>query len=349
MPVLNKPATFYPDHLVRDNDIISFIKQYHPESPYIDVASKMIKNSTIEKRHLFVSFAELMKINGFAERQEIHAEVTKAHVVAVAKQALLNANLSKDNISMVIVTSCTGFMMPSLTAFLINALNLSVNTVQLPVAQMGCVAGAYAINRAYDHCLMSKDHNALIVCVETSSMCFHRGAAQLEDFISDAIFGDGIAGCVMRGDDQGEGLRIEDTHTLFLKNSESFIQYNLIEHGFSFSLDKQVMHSIEMIAEPMNTYLNRWFEPNELKFCISHTGGRRILDEVSRCFGIPNEYLIPSRESLRSAGNTSSVSVIDVFARHFGRLQTGQRGVLMAFGPGFTTEVCVGVWQNGQQ
>ncbi|WP_305810519.1 hypothetical protein [Photobacterium leiognathi] len=52
---------------------------------------------------------------------------------------------------MVIAVSCTGFMMPSLIAHLINFLDLNLNTIQLPVAQMGCVAGAYTINRAYEH------------------------------------------------------------------------------------------------------------------------------------------------------------------------------------------------------
>ncbi|UJZ96598.1 type III polyketide synthase (plasmid) [Photobacterium damselae subsp. damselae] len=249
MTIIKKPAIYYPNNKIENKDIISFIEEYHFDSKYIDIAKEMISNTTIEQRYLFESFDNLMKIGGFSERQSKHELYAKKVVSSIAMNAIDNAKISKEDISMVIVTSCTGFMMPSLTAFLINELELKNTTIQLPISQMGCVGGAYAINRAYEHCSLDKNHNVLIVAFETSSLCFHKSANKLQDFVSDSIFGDGVASCIISANDIGSGLIIESTNSIFIKDSEDFIKYNITDDGFLFSLDKKVMKSISMIKK----------------------------------------------------------------------------------------------------
>lgn len=345
MPILRKPDIYYPEYILKSEDVINYLENYHSDSPVLETAEAMINHTTIEQRHSFMPFSEIMESTGFGSRQNKYETFAKGSVVNVARNAMANASVTNNDITMVMVISCTGFMMPSLTAYLINELDLPENTTQMPIAQMGCVGGAYAINRAYEHCLLSRSNNVLIICAEIASLCFHKDAAKLEDFLADAIFADGIAGCVMRGDDAGEGLLVESTKSIFLKRSEPYIQYKMMDEGFLFSLNKEVMHSIEMIQDPVLNYVNSTIGDGKVEFCISHTGGRRILDEVSRCFNIPNELLDKSRESLRTVGNTSSVSVIDVFNRHFGTVANGSKGLLMAFGPGFTAELAAGKWK----
>lgn len=345
MPILRKPDLYYPEHILKSDDVISYLEKYHSDSPVLEAAEAMINHTTIEQRYSFMPFSEIMESAGFGSRQNKYEKFAKDSVVNVARNAMANASVTNNDITMVMVISCTGFMMPSLTAYLINELDLPENTTQMPIAQMGCVGGAYAVNRAYEHCLLSKNNNALIICAEIASLCFHKDANKLEDFLADAIFADGIAGCVMRGDDAGEGLVIESTKSIFLKRTEPYIQYKIMDEGFLFSLNKEVMHSIEMITDPVVNYVKSTLGDDKVEFCISHTGGRRILDEVSRCFNIPNKLLEKSRESLRMVGNTSSVSVIDVFNRHFGTVSNGSKGLLMAFGPGFTAELTAGEWK----
>ena len=43
-------------------------------------------------------------------------------------------------------------------------------------------------------------------------------------------------------------------------------------------------------------------------FCI-HTGGRGILDSLEKQLGLSTEDLVPSRETLKRYGNTSSSSI----------------------------------------
>jgi predicted naringenin-chalcone synthase len=45
------------------------------------------------------------------------------------------------DVDYIITVSCTGIMIPSLDAYLVNKLQLRQDIVRLPVTEMGCAAG----------------------------------------------------------------------------------------------------------------------------------------------------------------------------------------------------------------
>ncbi|MPY24081.1 type III polyketide synthase [Shewanella psychropiezotolerans] len=346
MTILCEPMVYYPEHVITNEDTIFFLDELHPDTPNKEKAFRMIRNSTIEKRHLILPLDKTIELGDFGERATIYSEEARKQSTLVSQQAIKKSGAATKDISMVIVTSCTGFMMPSLTAHLINSLKLSNSTIQLPIAQMGCAAGASAINRAYEHCQQNSSNNVLIVALETASLCFHREANRLQDFITNSLFGDGVAAVVMKGDDNGSGFKLSNTQSHFMNNSEEYITYSITSNGFHFSLDKDVMHSISKVAPKIVQFIEDSFDkkPHELDSYIFHTGGKRILDEVERCLSLNSSSLDNSRNCLRDTGNTSSVAVIDVLKRHFKQRKVGGLGVLVAFGPGFTTEMSAGEW-----
>lgn len=345
MSVLCLPSVNYPENIVTNKEMVTFVDKYHKSVSHKKTAIRMINNTTIEKRHVILPFEELIKLDTFGIRSELYERYAKSLSLTSAKKALLNSKLKKENITMVIVTSCTGFMMPSLTVHLINELGLNADTIQMPIAQMGCVGGAYAINRATEHCALSPNNNVLIVALETSSLCFHKNASRLQDFVSDSIFGDGAASVVMRADEAYSGIKITATKTFIINDTEEYIKYSMTDNGFKFSLDKDVMYSVKKVAPIMKEFIiSKLGAVDKIDFFVSHTGGKRILDEVEEHLFLKPGTLFHSRESLRLFGNTSSVSVIDVLARHFEGRKKGDKGVISAFGPGFTTEMAVGEW-----
>ncbi|MUK51536.1 type III polyketide synthase, partial [Aliivibrio fischeri] len=133
MPTLCLPEVIYPKYVITNNDIISFINAHHSKVKHKERSIQMISNTTIEKRHTIIPFDEIINLGLFGERgflYEVHARDLASQA---AKKALLNSGLNKNDITMVIVTSCTGFMMPSLTAHIINDLDLDIGTIQLPI------------------------------------------------------------------------------------------------------------------------------------------------------------------------------------------------------------------------
>ncbi|MGW5677718.1 3-oxoacyl-[acyl-carrier-protein] synthase III C-terminal domain-containing protein [Streptomyces sp. NPDC003860] len=101
-------------------------------------------------------------------------------------------------------------------------------------------------------------------------------------------------------------------------------------------------------GRPLAVLSGHGWEPGAVDFCVSHTGRPLIMDGVEQGLGLKPDTLRHSRESMAQMGNTSSASVLDVLRRHHedGSPEHGSRGVIVAFGPGFTTEVIAGSWHG---
>jgi phloroglucinol synthase len=349
MPTLTRPAIVRPEFTVSQQEMIDVLARLFPEHPQWPLITRMIKNTQVFTRYLVRPLEEIVTHAGFEARNQIYATESRRLGRQAVEQALVQADLTPADIDMIIVTSCTGFMMPSLTAYLMSDLPFRPTTKQLPIAQLGCVAGASAINRAFEYCTAFKDANVLIISVEFSSLCFQPTNLGISDLISAALFGDMVAACVMRGRG-GKGYKIAANSSFLLKNTQHYIAYDVKDTGFHFVLDKEVMHSIEHVAPIMQdfTYHALGLQAADLKFFIFHTGGRRILDELVKQLHIDEQDISASRNSLAECGNISSAVVFDVLQRMFDNplRQTGDYGMLAAFGPGFTAEMNVGTWTS---
>ncbi|WP_421535069.1 type III polyketide synthase [Pseudomonas marginalis] len=328
------------------DETVAFISEAFPTSDILPVALKMVRNTEVITRRLSRPLSEIATRSDFCARNTSYINKARALAVLAARQAMDNAGIKPSEVHMVIATSCTGFSMPSLTAMLINDLALSVNTQQLPIAQLGCSAGVAAINIAANHCRAYKNHNVLVVSAELCSYLYHPDDNLLASMVSASLFGDAVAATVVRGV-SGRGFAIKKSHSIFLKDTENYIAYDIRDSGFYFRLDKEVMHSIKKVAPGIERFIHEHddsFSGN--KFYVVHTGGKRILDEVVNSLGLNETDIEHSRTSLALRGNLSSASVMDVLKRTFDgqKISPGQSGVMIAFGPGFTTEMSVGYW-----
>ena len=84
----------------------------------------------------------------------------------------------------------------------------------------------------------------------------------------------------------------------------------------------------------------------QIRFWVVHPGGRKVIDNVQRHFGMTNEQLRFSRSVLRNFGNMSSPTVmfvLDEVVRN-GSPQSGDWGVMIALGPGMAAEAALLRW-----
>lgn len=349
MSTLCLPHVLFPEHTISQQQMLDHMHKLHGKRPTVALSERMIRNSDVQQRHLLLPLDELISQPGFTRRSVIYERAARQMACDAARQALLNADLTADAIRMVIVTSCTGFMMPSLTAHLINELGLPASTVQLPIAQLGCVAGIAAINRARDFAALAGENHVLIVALEFSSLCYQADDSQLHSLISSALFGDAASACVLRADDQVDGVRLAASRSYLLPESEHFIRYDVKDSGFHFTLDKAVMDSIRRITPVLEQFNRDHFQQDcaDNDFFIFHTGGRKILDELTTHLQLPDERVGLSRNSLAQAGNIASVAVFDVLRRQFeSPPKAGSKGLMAAFGPGFSVEMTLVKWQS---
>ena len=79
---------------------------------------------------------------------------------------------------------------------------------------------------------------------------------------------------------------------------------------------------------------------------VCHSGGPKVLEAFEAALGVPRTALQRSWDSLNSAGNLSSASVLFVLADLLadGEARPGEYGLLLAMGPGFCSELVLLQW-----
>src|SRR5260370_15420913 len=87
-----------------------------------------------------------------------------------AAECLQRAGMTPQDIDMIVTVSCTGFMIPSLDAHLINLMGFRSDVRRLPFTELCCAAGAMALGRAADYLRAEPGRNVLIIAVDLPSL-----------------------------------------------------------------------------------------------------------------------------------------------------------------------------------
>ncbi|MBA4865250.1 type III polyketide synthase [Streptomyces sp. PSKA54] len=351
MATLCRPAVSVPEHVITMEETLDLARSRHADHPQLPLALRLIENTGVRTRHLVQPIEETLKHPGFEERNKLYQTEAKARVPEVVRQALDDAELKPADIDVIIYVSCTGFMMPSLTAWMINTMGFPSNTRQIPIAQLGCAAGGAAINRAHDFCTAYPEANALIVACEFCSLCYQPTDLGVGSLLSNGLFGDGLAAAVVRGRG-GTGVLLERNGSYLIPETEEWIAYDVRATGFHFLLDKRVPTTMEPLAPALKALATAHdWDASDLDFYIIHAGGPRILDDLCKFLQVPPEAFRFSRATLTEYGNIASAVVLDALRRLFddGGADHSARGLLAGFGPGITAEMSLGRWSVGDR
>ncbi|MEV3970219.1 type III polyketide synthase [Streptomyces sp. NPDC050698] len=348
MAILCRPAVSVPEYVITMEETLELARARHADHPRLDLALRLIENTGVRTRHLVQPITRTLAHPGFGERNRVYAREAKSRVPLVVERALEDGDVRAADIDLIIYVSCTGFMMPSLTAWLINTMGFPPDTRQLPIAQLGCAAGGAAINRAHDFCTAHPGANALIVACEFCSLCYQPTDLGVGSLLSNGLFGDGVAAAVVRGRG-GHGINLERNGSYLIPGTEEWIAYDVRATGFHFLLDKRVPGTMEPLAPVLRSLADRHgWDISDLDFYIVHAGGPRILDDLSTFLHVRPDAFRHSRATLTEYGNIASAVVLDALRRLFdeGGADDQARGLLAGFGPGITAEMALGRWNR---
>ncbi|WP_207945469.1 type III polyketide synthase [Actinomadura sp. 7K534] len=346
MPTLCKPSIRVPEYVVTMEDTLEFAEKVHAGKPQLPLALRLIQNTGVRKRHIVQPIEEALLHPGFEERNRLYESESKKRCPEVIEEALANAAVTVRDIDAIIYVSCTGFMMPSLTAWLINSMGFRYDTRQIPIAQLGCAAGGAAINRAQEFCTAHPESNVLIVSCELCSLCYQPGDDNVGALLSDGLFGDAVGAAVVRGNG-GVGVALERNSSYLIPGTEDWISYAVRETGFHFQLDRRVPGTMEPLAPVLRELAaSHGWDVQNLGFYIIHAGGPRILDDLAKFLDVDRDMFRFSWATLTEYGNIASAVVLDALRRLFDedRVTPGDTGVIAGFGPGITAEMAVGRW-----
>ena len=290
---------------------------------------------------------EVFLNSSFEDKNDIYArEVVKLAESALQK-SLIKAELQPQDIDFIITVSCTGIMIPSVDAYLINQLQMKQDIVRLPVTEMGCVAGVSGMIYANNFLKANPNKRAVVIAVESPTATFQLDDYSMVNIVSAAIFGDGAASVILSSYEDEEGPEIIDEAMYHFYEAEHMMGFKLRNTGLQMVLDKSVP---ETISAHFPHIINPFLERNNLGMedidhLIFHPGGKKIVQTVEELFGKLGKNIEDTKEVLRLYGNMSSATVLYVLERFMDKkLPRGDLGLMLSFGPGFTAQRILLKW-----
>lgn len=272
-------------------------------------------------------------------------EATSDLCVVAAKRAIENANLTIQDIDMLIVGTVTGdHPMPSTACFVQS--KLGAKNIMAFDVNAACSGFLYGVSIADQFIRSGMYKNVLVVGAEVLSRYLN-----YKDRETCILFGDGAGAWVISRADSNEKNLIETSHLhadgnladlLILPGGGSKYpqSHEVIEKGLNFFTMKgreifknAVRTMAQCCVEAMNS---NNITADQIDWIIPHQANRRIIEAVADQLKFPLEKVIIY---VQETGNTSAASIPLAFdwAVQTGKIKKGQTILLTAFGAGLTS------------
>lgn len=307
----------------------------------------VIEHSSIRKRFLVAPPEHLITPRPL---DQISCEY-KRHAIALsqraAESALTRAGLGVTDIDLILTVSCTGLMIPSLDAHLINLMQFRPDIKRLPITELGCAAGAAALARAAEYLAAFPHHHVLLIAVELTSLTFQPDDRSQANLISCCLFGDGAAAAVLTGADQ-PSLQIVDSRSHLVPGSTAAMGFDLRSTGLRVTLSKDVPQTVRQeIGPAVDRLLNaNQLSRSDLQFFAMHPGGQKLLQSIEDELALTATDTRASWSVLAQYGNISGATVLFVLKELLAgpAPEPNSFGLMGAFGPGFSIELSLLQW-----
>lgn len=277
---------------------------------------------------------------GICSRHIAEDETTSAMAGKAVAAALKNANITPQEVDLLIVASVTpDLTTPSTAALVAGSLGFRVGVPAFDISA-ACSGFVYALTLADNMIRLGQVKTAVIVGAECLSKI-----VDWTDRNTCVLFGDGAGAAVLRAT-EGKGDKT-DTGVLstcifsdgsqaeFLKTTGGVSSTQ--NPGVVLMNGKEVFkHAVVSLAEAAETALSgAGVEKEQIDWLIPHQANVRIIDSVRERLNIAQEKVIIT---LDHHGNTSAASIPLALSENTesGRIKKGDLLVLTAMGAGFT-------------
>ena len=343
-------AKALPPYTRSTDEIIPMVEFWLQNQPkrFVDKVTRIFKYAQVDRRYSIMDLEDVFTKTTFEDKNKHYArEMTRLAEIALTK-ALHKAELQPNDIDYIITTSCTGIMIPSVDAYLINSLRMRQDIVRLPITEMGCAAGVSALIYAHDLLKANPGKRAAIVAMESPTSTFQLDDYSMTNMVSAAIFGDGVAATILGPDSENCLPVIKDTSMYHFFDELHMMGFELTNGGLKMVLDPAVPEKIEEhFDDILLPFLNRnGLEVKDIEHFIFHPGGKKIVKMVEDLLQGMDKNIDITREVLRLYGNMSSATVLYVLEEYLDKaIPKGERGLMLSFGPGFSAQRVLLEWE----
>jgi alkylresorcinol/alkylpyrone synthase len=351
--LLNQPlsrilsvATAVPPYCVPQAEAKAFAKSLFEEDfKNFDRLLPIFDNTQIQTRYLSQPPEWYGRPHTFTECNALYEQQALELSLTAAGQALARADVSPEQVGMVVFVSTTGLATPSLDAKLIQALGLSLHTRRVPLWGLGCAGGVAGLARAAELAQMIPGQVVLLVAVELCTLTFQYNDRSKANLIATSLFGDGAAAAVLQVG--GPGPEILDSFSTLFADSEDVMGWDLVETGLQVRFARSIPGIVRRYLPELRTQAcAAWdINPAQLRYYVAHPGGAKVLTAYVESLGLSYADFRHAYEVLQDYGNMSSCSVMFVLERFLTEQPpTGDYGVMLSLGPGFSAEQLLFRW-----
>jgi len=330
-------------------DIIPFVNVWlaNQDERFQRKVVKIFEGAAVDKRYSIMNPEEVFTATSFEEKNAIYAREVKNLGSQVVQKAMAQADWEATSIDFIITVSCTGIMIPSLDAYLINSLGMREDVVRLPVTEMGCAAGISGIIYAQNFLKANPGKRAAVVAVESPTATFQLNDYSMANMVSAAIFGDGAACVLLSSESDTTGPKILGSEMFHFPDSTQLMGFDLTNFGLKMILDPNVPQAIsDNFSHIVHPFLEKMGSSIEhVNHLIFHPGGKKIVQTVEELFGALGKNIDDTRAVLKDYGNMSSATVLYVLERFLNQdIKEGEQGLMLSFGPGFSAQRVLLEW-----
>ena len=338
-----------PEFWRTTQDILPFLDVWlkDQDERFIRKVKKIFEGAAVDKRYSIMSPEEVFSDLSFEDRNKIYVKEGIKLGAKCLSSALEKADWQPEDLDYIITVSCTGIMIPSLDAYLINLLKLRQDIVRLPVTEMGCAAGVSGMIYAKNFLKANPGKRAAVVAVESPSATFQLNDFSMANIVSAAIFGDGAACVLLSSNKEDEGPEILAEEMYHFYDAEEMMGFELTNTGLQMVLDIAVP---ETIAGHFPAIIHPFLAKSDLGIkdidhLIFHPGGKKIIQIVEELFYELGKNINDTKAVLRLYGNMSSATVLYVLERIMDKNPAkGEKGLMLSFGPGFSAQRILLQW-----
>lgn len=263
--------------------------------------------------------------------------------VSAAKTALDKSGLAVSDIDLILCsTSCGDYIFPSLSCSVAEQMKISCPAFDVNAACSGFI---YALDIADGYISSGKAKNILLICAEMMSKL-----ADWTDRSTCVLFGDGAAACIVTAGTALKYLHLTSSGNTSILNlpvgSGNSPFREKLETGFAHMQGQEVFKfAVSMVESESTLALNSLkMTVDDIDYFVLHQANKRIVDTARSRMKLPAEKFPVNIENY---GNISSASVPILLDEMLGegKIKSGTRLLITAFGAGLTTGTCVMIWE----
>ncbi len=328
-----------PPFTITQEQAKTFLLKHYSDrlsSKNLAVLRKIFDHPSISRRHLAIESLECLVNEHPDSRIDRFTHWAVDLSSQAIEKALTQAGLTIDTVSGLVVNTCTGYICPGISTYLLERLGLSRKILVYDLVGSGCGGAVPNLQMAESMMRRVDDGVILSISVEICSATF-----QMDDdlslIVSNAIFADGASASILWQHPEGLELvastsrydpEYRDDIRYIYRNGQLYNQLSVFLPEF---VSKTVAKVVTDLLKP------RGLRIENIKHWAIHPGGDKVINAIKSEIGLSDSQLEATRDVLARYGNMSSPTVLFVLYEILEKgIAPGDWCIMVTFGAGLS-------------